>query len=272
MPYRAPETFTDTGTALALNTVLLQADVSEFNYGVFQMAAPATMTLPSSGSLLVEGSVDKVNWFTVPYSVLTSGAVSSANLLCTTAGAWMIPMPFNWIRFRVTVILGSRPVNPFLHLRAVDAAIPNLLPTATPISYTQGALVAGSALIGGTRTDSAGTVGGLLVHRLASAAGSVNNTLILTGVRRIYKIRGRNAAAALRYLKIYNKATAPATGTDTPAFVCELPLSAPFEIDFGSIGVSLALGLGYGLCTGIADADATAVTAADILNLHIFYA
>lgn len=107
--------------------------------------------------------------------------------------------------------------------------------------------------------------------RILSAAASTNATLAKSTPGRVFKISGHNAAAAVRYLKFYNKATAPTVGTDTPVLTFALAASTRFEIDLGIHGFSFATGIGYGLTTGSADADTGALTAADVLGLNIIF-
>ena len=111
---------------------------------------------------------------------------------------------------------------------------------------------------------------GMSVKRLVSAAASVNATIVKASGGRVYKITGQNAAAAVRYIKLYNKATAPAE-TDTPVITLAVAASLPFEFDFGDIGLHFPAGIGYRLTNLNADADTTALTAADILSLNVFY-
>ena len=106
--------------------------------------------------------------------------------------------------------------------------------------------------------------------RLLSAANTVNATIVKASQGRVYKIRGLNAAAAVRYIKLYDKATAPAA-TDTPTHTFAVPASAVFDIDFGLIGVSFTAGISYRLTTGAPDNDTGALTAADILGLNVMY-
>ncbi len=107
------------------------------------------------------------------------------------------------------------------------------------------------------------------VARLLSAANSDNATLIAAGPVRLFRIYGLNAAAAVRYLKLYDKATAPAS-TDTPKITIPIGASVPFPVDLG--GFLFRLGLGYRTVTGNADNDATAVTAADLIGVYFTYA
>ncbi len=105
--------------------------------------------------------------------------------------------------------------------------------------------------------------------RLVSAAASVNATLVATSPRYLFQLSGYNAAAAVRYLKIYNKSTAPTVGTDTPILSYRLAASSNFQIDLP--GYFCSLGLGYGFTTGAADNDTGALTAADIVNFNVIY-
>lgn len=106
------------------------------------------------------------------------------------------------------------------------------------------------------------------VARLISALNSDNAALVAAGPVRVSRIGGVNAAAAVRYLKLYNKAIAPAS-TDTPFITIALAASVPFSADLG--GLLFRSGFGYRTVTGNADNDATAVTAADLIGLYITY-
>ena len=110
--------------------------------------------------------------------------------------------------------------------------------------------------------------GGGATARLVSAAASTNSTLVKSSAGRITAIQGYNAAATLRYLKLYNKATAPTVGTDVPVKTLPLPPQAAFAYDAGHY---FATGIGFGLTTGVADNDTGALTAGDVLALNIDY-
>lgn len=61
------------------------------------------------------------------------------------------------------------------------------------------------------------------VSRIVSAANTTNATSAKAGPGYLHHISGYNAAAAARYLKLYNKASAPTVGTDTPFMTIYLP-------------------------------------------------
>lgn len=147
------------------------------------------------------------------------------------------------------------------------------------------ALAAGTNIIGQTGIDQTtpGTTNGVAPNavaaaggipstaRLLSAANTTNGTNVKGSAGRVYAIQGYNAAAAVRYLKLYNKATTPAVGTDTPVKTIAIPGTTVFALDW-PIGYSFATGIGFGLSTGSADNDTGALTAGDILGLNIDYA
>jgi hypothetical protein len=112
------------------------------------------------------------------------------------------------------------------------------------------------------------------VARLVSAAATTNATLVKNAAGRVFKIRGYNAKAAVCYLKLYNKATAPAPATDNALLMASFALKASdmFDIDFTPQGYGFSTGIGFALTGASSDTDATALVAADIVGLNIFYA
>lgn len=107
--------------------------------------------------------------------------------------------------------------------------------------------------------------------RIVSAAASTNGTSAKASAGDVFRVSGYNANAAARYLKIYNKASAPTVGTDTPVWTEYLAPQSKFELSFPK-GLYLGTGIAYALTTGSADADTGALTAGDILGLNLAYA
>lgn len=106
--------------------------------------------------------------------------------------------------------------------------------------------------------------------RLLSAAASDNATQVSDAPVDVAFIQGVNAAAAVRWLKLYDTypGATPAS-TDTPKMSIPLQASLPFAFTIG--GLRFAPKFGYRIVVNGADNDATAVTAADILGLNISY-
>lgn len=127
------------------------------------------------------------------------------------------------------------------------------------------ALAAGTNNIGGV-TPKPGTSGGLSIGKNISAA-STNATSLKGSAGQVYTIYAHNINAAVRYLKLYNKATSPTVGTDTPVMTLPIPAAATgngFVLDTGGMGIEFTTGIAYALTTGIADSDTGAVAANEI--------
>ena len=107
------------------------------------------------------------------------------------------------------------------------------------------------------------------VSRIPSSANTTNATAAKASAGKLFSVNGYNSTATVTYLKFYDKATAPTVGTDVPVLTYALPATAAFSfpVPFG-----FATGIGYGLVTGAADADNTAVGAGDVLGLSIVWA
>jgi hypothetical protein len=133
------------------------------------------------------------------------------------------------------------------------------------------AIAAGTNLLGRMAADASSATGGIAsTKRLLSAAASTNADFAKASAGRLYAIQGYNASSSVRYLKLYNKASAPTVGTDTPVKTLAIPPSVGFAFDWPH-GYSFATGIAFALTTGSADADTAALTAGDILGLNLDY-
>jgi hypothetical protein len=107
--------------------------------------------------------------------------------------------------------------------------------------------------------------------RLVSAAASTNATSVKTSAGDLFHVTGYNTNAAPRYLKLYNKASAPTVGTDTPIWTEYLPASSRFSFSFPS-PMYFSTGIAFAITTAAADSDTGALTAGDVVALNIAYA
>lgn len=108
------------------------------------------------------------------------------------------------------------------------------------------------------------------VARLPSSAATTNATVAKASAGTLLSILANNTNAAIRYLKLYDKGTAPVVGTDAPLLTIALQPLTDAVIPLGA-GIDFSAGISYALTTGAADADATAVGAGDIVGLNIIY-
>lgn len=108
--------------------------------------------------------------------------------------------------------------------------------------------------------------------RITSSAAGTNATLVQAGPVRVVRIGGFNFNASPRYLKLYNTATVPVVGTDTPVFTHYLPPQETFEVVLAGAPLALPLGCGIAFTVGAADNATTGINAGDIMGLNLSYA
>lgn len=99
------------------------------------------------------------------------------------------------------------------------------------------------------------------------AAATTNQTLVKKGPGRLISIHAVNVNAALRYLKFYDTNSTPVAGVGQPIRRYAIPASAT-GLGFvlaPTIPMGFLQGLGFTIVTGVADTDATATSANDVI-------
>jgi hypothetical protein len=128
--------------------------------------------------------------------------------------------------------------------------------------------IASGATTGTPSIAASSSVTGTTIAKVLAAA-SVNNTLVKSSAGRLYGYHLANPTTSWRYVKLYNKATAPVAGTDTPAATISLPPGGSVELHH-TVPLSFGTGIGYAITANPADLDATAVAANDVVG-HLLY-
>lgn len=114
------------------------------------------------------------------------------------------------------------------------------------------------------------TTAGLSIGKLISAA-STNATSLKASAGMVYSVYAFNANANTRYLKVYNKASAPTVGSDVPAMTLPIPGNfSGFMLTPGGHGIEFTTGIAYATTQNPADADATAVAANEIIATILY--
>ncbi len=83
----------------------------------------------------------------------------------------------------------------------------------------------------------------------------------------MYNVTCSNINAAVRYVKIYNKATAPVLATDIPILIIPIPANSTISLNLGSLGFRCSAGIAMSITTGAADTDTGVVAAGEIKTL-----
>jgi hypothetical protein len=103
--------------------------------------------------------------------------------------------------------------------------------------------------------------GGLtLTHTVLAATTNATSTKASAG--QLYHACVNNNTSYPIFLKLYNKASAPTVGTDTPVHVLEAQADVPICMQTEE-GFAFATGIAWAATKGITDADTTAVALSD---------
>jgi hypothetical protein len=105
------------------------------------------------------------------------------------------------------------------------------------------------------------------------SAASTNATLVAAGYVQVRAIIAVNTTAALYYLKLYNKVSAPVCNTDPVVFKAAVPFGAS-SAGGGYVvpipdGLVFSQGLGFCLTGGIADSDTTVAATGVTINFAV---
>ena len=221
-----------------------------------------------SGTVVLEASVSGNVWLPIVMIPVGNNGGSNDNTSGFTGlGMWYFDAAAPMLRLRVT----ARTAGNFQFEIGLSMGVPVARSTAVVNTITvQGTSTLSGVMLGMSPANSNSSLSS--VFRLPAAAATTNPTSVKTSAAKLGLIMGYNAAAAVRYLKIFNKNAAPTVGTDTPVLNLPMPPSALFRFDLSDIGLHLTSGLAFAITTGNADRDTGAVTANDIVGLNIVYA
>lgn len=227
------------------------------------------LTSASNSLLEIETGPDDIKF---GQRVVNSGNSRSNTALCQQR----IPDPnaLYYVQIRVKN-LGTAPAAATLNVDHV--AVQDINEIAVDIVSARGASTNAEALtvlIGGNtpsasatstmQTPSATGGGYSTTHVISggSSAATTNATSVKASAANVGSIEAVNNSASWRYLKLYNKASAPTVGTDTPVRVIGMPPASSRQIEFPA-GLRLTAGLAYAITAGIANTDATAIGAGE---------
>jgi hypothetical protein len=163
--------------------------------------------------------------------------------------------------------IGSVSVSALPALPAGGNAIGSVSVSSLPNVTVGAALPAGTNTVGNVRLTPA-TSGGDSVHRSISLVAT--GQLVKNAAGSLYGWHLANTNASAVWVKIYDKATAPTVGTDTPKMTIYLPATSVSTVCCAQ-GIAFTNGIGIGCTTGLADNNSTAPSASTVIS-NLFYA
>jgi len=209
-----------------------------------------------------EGSIDGgTSWFAVQAVRTNANTIelTTGNLSAAPAYAWELSVNgLTNFRVRATAFTSGTQTWRFQPAVYATEPIPAAQASATQnvnVSSTSGSL---------PNLPTPATTQGASTHHHAISAASTNATSVKASAGNINDIELSNNGAAVAYFKLYNKASTPTVGTDTPVKTIMIPVGGTVIVNGGPFGIRLATGIAYAITTGMAVADATAVAATQV--------
>lgn len=193
------------------------------------------------------------NWYGVQAVRSNANTVETASgvLAATPTYGWEASVnAYKWFRVRATAHTSGT---------AAYTMRPGSYATE-PIPAVQ---VTGTQPVSGTVTANQGTLVTPTASNINSAA-TTNAASVKASAGTVYSITVSNTAASPRYVKLYNKASAPTVGTDVPVLTIPVPAGGVVNVPFGTTGHRLATGIALAITANAADSDTTAVGASEV--------
>lgn len=216
----------------------------------------------SNVNVAFEGSINSSNgsdgnWFAVQAIRSNANTIetTTGNLSAAPAYAWELSVNgLKWFRVRATAYTSGTQAWTFQPGTYATEPIPGAQISGTqPVSGTVTATVTGGTTLPVTPTQA-----------FVNSAATTNATSTKASAGTVWSIVATNTNAAARYLKLYNKASAPTVGTDVPVLTIALPAGGLAQVNGGSNGLRFATGIAWALTVSAADSATDAVAASEI--------
>lgn len=250
-------------------TTATQAKYSVQNGGLTPLVSAASTfpTSASNGVFEIEPYADEA-WFHGGTLDANTGRANSYRR------HQQIPDPNALYKVRLRWVNGATPPASNTNAVVQYISVQDYAELTAEITAGRGQTTAGQALgvavvsmpttaVSGTVTANQGTAANPTTSTINSAA-TTNATSVKNAAGNLYSITASNVNAATRFLKIYNKASAPTVGTDVPVLVIPIPTNSVQNIEFGTYGLRLGTGIALAITGAATDADTTAVAAGDV--------
>ena len=261
-----------TQSALNNNILLLTPDVVSVDSS---MAKGFSLQLVfssgiSAGAVTFEGSNDGVNYvpvFLFDITTVNPTNVSSVTAVASTTKVFQGNLSLALLRVRISTAFVGGTVQACWRFLPSDF-VP-FVDQITKISDgTNAVTIRGSGSIAAVTDGS--LVASLSPNHFSStsfyleSAATTNATSVKASAGKMYSLFATNTSAAVKFLKVYNKASAPTVGTDIPIRTYAIPASGQISDSFPLPGKFFSAGIALAITGAIGNADATAVASNDV--------
>ena len=248
----------------AFTTTTVQA-VGTTDAGNYSSVSVHVVAQGTTSSITFQSSNDNTNWIS---HALTSAASTGTMVSVTTAASSIYYGALKGRYFRLNVTgISAGTTSGIIVFQTQPKTSDAVNASQTGTWTVQPGNTANTTAWKVDSASIASTTSGYTPNKLISAA-TTNATSIKGSAGTLGFVSATNINAAARYLKFYNKATAPTVGTDVPLLVYLIPgntAGAGTNIGLPSEGANFTTGIAFAITTGAADSDTGAVAANEII-------
>jgi len=272
-------------TATVNNILTPASGTSSIDVTRYRSFSCQVVSTGTAGTFIFEGSNDGTNFQAIPVynqSLIVRVPINTAITASASQIIYEGSCNFKFLRLRIaTTITGGsiQAFTTFLHSElsntvqtVSNGTAANLLATVSgtvTANVGTGSLAAGTNAIGDFGVQYRANATGAASRTHLVSAGSTNATVVKASAGRLLGWAITNSSAAWKYVKLHNQTTTPTAGSGVVQTIGVPPNGVREFASEG--GIAFTTGIALTTVTGIADADATAVTASD-LAIDIFYA
>jgi hypothetical protein len=242
----------------ALNDDLLSSlDVSQYKFISLQL------TGTWSGTVSFQGSNDGGTFYPIVTSN-PSGGQAIGETSTTVNRLVKVPTIYRFVRIRVTAYVSGVVEGVAFGHRDENSS--GLIAAIGPVT------------LNAETTKKIGNVGiaqsgAAVTYQKFISATTTNATAVSSVPANISILHMENSGDGVRYVKFYNKASAPVVGTDVPLITIGIPAvsSSSFTLP-ALVGIDFSIGISFAITLGAADGDATPLTVTANVTGLIAYA
>lgn len=243
-------------TATINNILTPLAGLSGLDIQKYRSFTCQVVSTGTGGTYIFEGSNDGLNWQAAPVynqAIPTRVPIVTAITAASSSIIYEGSCNFRFLRLRIVTTITGGSIRAFTSLIHQPLST-TIQPIANGAAASLQATVSGTATITPTNSTS---------HTLNSAA-TTNATSVKTTAGNLYSISISNISASIRYLKLYNKTSAPTVGTDIPILTLTIPANNVLLFNLGQLGFRFTSGIAYAITGAAVDTDTTIIGASEV--------